>query len=243
MAIGRQAEPAGRSQLIQHLLIHPDEADGRLTCGHLSLAAPNTAWKTAASLDDRALHDATASYRLRGYGLRRVNAFQTRQGVRYAAIWQLGRPTPDHVQTGMDLAAFRATAERLAQQGFAISQIDAARTEAGARFSAIWEAASEPRQKILADLTDRDFANQVRVRAAEALVPRLVAGYGSDGGARFATVFDTARAASLQTDLSLPASAYPSRRRAMKAAGFLLRDASGYAVDGQSFVTAVWEMS
>lgn len=238
---GPQAETIGRSQKIQHLLVHPDEAGGRMVYAFLSLEAPDTAWKTAGMMDEATLHDTTATLRRRGYGLRRVNAFQTHRGMRYAAIWQYRRAAPARVQTGMDVTAFRAAAAWHAQQGLAIGQIDAARTEAGTRVSAIWEPASNNRQKVYADLSDADFTQHVSSHAAEGLVPRFVAGYASGDGARFAAVFDSARSASVQTDLSVLASEFPSRSHAMNAAGFILRDASGHAVNGRPFITAVWE--
>src|SRR5690349_1796524 len=102
--VGPQAESIGRSQLVQHLVVHPDEAGGRIVCAYLSLPAPDTAWRTSTTLDETALHEANGTWHRRGYGVRRISAFQTRDGVRYAAIWQLGRTVPAHVQTGMDLA-------------------------------------------------------------------------------------------------------------------------------------------
>jgi hypothetical protein len=241
MVFGRGAN--GRSQKVQHLVVHPDEANGRMVCAYLSLAAPDTLWRTAGGLDEQALRDADASSRRRGYGLRRVNAFQTRQGVRYAAIWQFGRPVAGRVQTGMDLATFRAAAERLADRGFAVSQLDAARTEGGARFSAVWEPAGETRQKVCADLTGEAVAHHVALHAADGLAPRLIAGRASSAGARFSVVFDAPSAGGFQTDLSLAASETTSRTRVMKAAGYELRDASGYVIDGEPFMTAVWEKS
>jgi hypothetical protein len=232
---------SGRFQRVQHLVVHPDEADGGTVCAILAIEAPDTAWKTSGMLDESALHSTTAALRLRGYGLRRANAFQTRQGVRYAALWQLGGAVPARAETGMDLATFRATAAGYAEQGLAISQIDAAHTEAGARFSALWDSAPQDRQTMVADLTAAGYADHTAARAADGQVPRLIAGYATGGDVRFAAVFGAARAAALQTDLALPASEYHARSRAMNAAGFELRDASGYVAGGQPFLTAVWE--
>jgi hypothetical protein len=225
-----------RTQLVQHLVVHPDEADGQRICAALALEAPDTAWKTAGMMTERAFCETTASLQHRRYGLRRVNAFQTRRGVRYAAIWQLGRSTPADVRTGMDLATFQATAEHHARNGLAISQLDAAGTDDGARFSAIWER-SYTNQAVLADLTESDFALHV----ASGRAPHLLAGYASGNSARFAAVFGAA--GTVRTDLALPASRYLARGRAMKAAGFALRDVSGYAVGGQPFLTAVWQQA
>lgn len=220
-----------RSQLMQHLMVHPDEARGQRICASIALEAPDTAWQTAGMMDEQAFHEATAAWRLRGYGLRRVNAFQTRGSVRYAAIWQLGRSAPADVRTGMDLATFRATAARHAANGLAITQLDAAGTNDGARFSAIWER-TYAMQTVHAEMSELDFALQGRV-------PQLVAGYATSGSVRFAAVFGATSGA--QTDLALAVSDYPARARAMQAAGYELRDASGYSVGGKPFLTAVWE--
>src|ERR1700710_1742126 len=77
-------------QLVQHLVIHPDEADGTAYCAPIALSASDAAWTTTGLMTENEYRTALSTYRLRGYGLRRVNAFQTKQGIRYAAIWQLG---------------------------------------------------------------------------------------------------------------------------------------------------------
>src|ERR1700749_3089387 len=74
-------------QRSQHLLVHRDAAAGAPHFAPISFASGDTAWMSLQDLDERAYLQASAKYAMRGYRLRRINAFQTKAGMRYAAIW------------------------------------------------------------------------------------------------------------------------------------------------------------
>jgi len=225
---------------VQHLVIHEDEAEGGPYTAALSFPAPDTAWKTASRSDSefRATH---AAYRLRGYGLRRLSAFETRQGTRYSAIWQYGLGGAERVRTGMTLTAFRDSVERFAAEGYVLAHVDASATGSGARFAAIWDRSAGPAPRVFADLTAAQYREQRDSLTSKGLRPLQIAGYASADEARFAAVFASDTGQKRQVELAIPAVDFHSHAMIMLAQGHRLRDASGYVVGKQPFYTAVWE--
>jgi hypothetical protein len=231
---------ATRFQLVQHLFVHADEAEGGPYTAALSFAAPDTAWKTALQSGDDFLA-AHAAYRLRGYGLRRLSGFETKNGTRYAAIWQYGLEGADRVRHDMTPAAFRNNVDRFATEGYVLSHVDASATGSGPRFAAIWDRSSGPAPRVVADLTAAQFRAQCAALKTEGLRPLQVAGYTSAGEARFAAVFARDTGQHRQIELAVPAVDFHAHSMIMIAQGHRLRDASGYVVGKQPFYTAVWE--
>jgi hypothetical protein len=232
---------AGDFQSVEHLLIHADEANGQLHCANLSFPSGDTAWISVGNLDAMAFATATTRYSASDYGLRRLNAFLTQRGVRYAAIWQLGAKSPAKVLYDMTLSDFRGAAEVYARKGYDLVHVDGAATASGVRFAAIWDDATGPAQQVFAELTEDDLAaTQARLAAKDFRV-RQIAGYVSGDAARFAVILTAGAGGALETAAAIPASQFRTRNRAMMAQGYRLRDASGYVAGGRPLHTAVWE--
>jgi hypothetical protein len=225
---------------VQHLLIHADEADGQPHCVNLSIASEDTAWVSVGNLDEQAFAAASTRYAARGYGLRRVNAFQARDGVRYAAIWQLGAKAPAKVLYGMTLSDLRGAAELYARKGYDLVHVDGAATASGVRVAAIWGETSGSAQQVFAELTQAELAATHAKLALQGFGVRQIAGYVSGGAARFAAVFTAGAGGLAESDPAIAASQFQTRHRTMTAQGYRLRDASGYVAGGQPRYTAVW---
>jgi hypothetical protein len=228
------------TQLVQHLVIHPDEADGTPYCAPIALSASDAAWTTTRLMTEREYRAALASYRSRGYGLRRVNAFQTRRGVRYAAIWQLGHGAPAQVGHDMTADDFEAAAARFARQGYALAHVDASATNNGTRFAAFWDKSGQS-QHVFTGLTAAAYTETAARMAQQGYGPQAVAGYGVDGKAQFAAVFARNLSPQREAHLDIPGWAFHARARAMTTQGYALRDASGYVAMGLPFYAAVWD--
>jgi hypothetical protein len=226
-------------QRVQYLVVHRDESGNQPYTADLSLLAPDTAWAAFASLNASELDAMSTKYAHRGYGLRRLNAFQTHQGMRYAAIWQWGENTPAVVRRDLTPAAFEQASSDLGARGYAVAHMDAASTASGPRFAAIWNKPAAPAQKIVTGLTGSAFRQQAAMLAAKGYAPRQIAGYAEAGRARFAAVFT--RNVSLHAEHAVPAPAFHARSVAMNARGYALRDANGYVVGRKAFIAAVWE--
>jgi hypothetical protein len=244
-AMARSTRTAYRSassfQRVQQTLIHGDEARGLAHHVPLAFAASDTAWVGIAALSEDAYAKTSRSYAWRGYSLRRVNAFQTKKGMRYAAIWQYGRSAPTEARHNMTLAEFKGAADAFAQKGYVLAHVDGCATHAGTRFAAIWEKSSVAEQQMFADLTASEYEAKAAAMAVRGFRPQQIAGYAQDGQARFAAIFS--KRANIRVDArhALPAAEYPVLAREMMARGYRLTDASGYVVGGTPFYTAVWE--
>lgn len=226
------------SQLVQHLVIHEDEAEGGPYCAAISFSAPDTAWKTAFLTGDD-FKAADTRYGTRGYGLRRLSAFETKHGTRYAAIWQLGFEHAANVRHDMTLTEFRGDLDRFAAAGYSLSHVDAHATALGPRFAAIWSH-SRSHQRVIADLTAAQFNAQRDVLAAEGMHPVQVAGYATANEPRFVAVF-AGDADRRQVDLAVAAVDFHRHSMLMMSQGHRLLDTSGYVIGKQPFYTAVWQ--
>ena len=227
------------SQRISHLVIHPDQSGGMHYFAPISFKAPDTAWASIGAMTSARFRAARMDYRLRGYGLRRLTAFQTRSGMRYAAIWQWQGAAPDHVAHDLPRDAFESTVARMTEDGHVVAHIDATATDAGPRFAALFEKGSPSEQRVLTGLTGTEYRARAAALGLEGFRPRQIAGY-TDGGARFAAVF-TRSPGQVEARHAIPASAFAAASRAMRAQGYELRDASGFVVRGKAYYSAVWE--
>jgi hypothetical protein len=230
------------AQLVQHLVIHQDQTAGRAYHAALAVLSPDTAWQAPGLQSERDYQLSLATYARRGYGLRRVDAFQTKRGLRYAAIWQWGAAAPARIQHDMTAAGFKAATEFHAAENLVLAHVGAHTTPAGARFTALWDKAFGPAQKVFAGLTAAHYKQTVAALAADGFRPQQIAGYAVDGGVRFAAVF-TNRASAFEAHHAIPAMQFHARSAALLAQGYALRDASGFIAGGRPFIAAVWEQA
>jgi hypothetical protein len=142
----------------------------------------------------------------------------------------------------MTAAGFQAAADLYATENLSLAHVGAHATPAGARFTALWDKASGPAQKVFTGLTAAQYKRKVAALAAEGFRPGQIAGYAADGGVRFAAVF-TNRAGAFEAHHAIAAAQFHARSAALLAQGYALRDASGFVVGGRPFVTAVWEQA
>lgn len=228
------------SQLVQHLVVHEDEAEAGPYCAAISFSAPDTAWRTA-FLSGTDFRDADAAYNRRGYGLRRLSGFETNGGTRYAAIWQFGHEGAAEVRYDMTPPAFQSELDRFTAAGYSLSHVDAHATASGPRFAAIWRRSAGPQQRVATDLTAAQFDVQRGALAAEGFHPTQIAGYATKGEPQFATVFVKDAAPHRQVELAVVAAEFHGHAMQMTSRGHRLTDASGYVIAKRPFYTAVWE--
>lgn len=225
------AEPQ-TTQSFQYVLLHQDEAQGTPRYAYLAIPAEDSAWVALHDLDERAYRAASAKYASRGYRLRRVNAFQTRTGARYAAIWQLASGPSQLVRHGMTQAEFEAGNAR----DHALAHLDATVTPQGPRFAAIWEKHSA-QQDAFAALTSAELTQTLAAMNTKGYRPRQIVGFGT----RFAAVFEKGFAGGRETAHGLNADAFQAKSVTMRLAGYRMADATGYVVHGRPAFAAIWE--
>ncbi len=230
--------PTGTIQNVQQLVIHRDEGARHAVFVPLALTAHDTAWISIATLTESELLGAMRTYDRRNYGLRRVNAFQTRAGLRYAALWQWGNTGDTAARHGMTAAEFQERAATMADNGYAPVHVDAAATVSGPRYAAVWEKAARS-DKVFADLSATELRERAAVLGADGYRPRHLAAHPQGGAARFAAVFSRT-GGNVAYDPAVPASEIDARSTAAATRGLVLRDANGYVVGRKPFIAAVW---
>lgn len=225
--------------MVQHPLLHADEADGRAHLAALVLPAPDTLWVTSGNLTDAALRSGLRAHSGRGYALRRLSAFQTRRGVRYTAVWEWRGEAPARIAHDLTRDAFEALVANAVRDGLSLAHVDAATTQVGPRYAAIWTKGGG--QTVFASLSGAQFVNQQASLKASGHRVRQIAGYTEGGAPRFAAVFERAAGPGQHFDHAIAAADFGARTRSLRDEGYKLRDASGYAVAGRPFYTAMWE--
>jgi len=228
------------AQRVHHLLIHRDAAPGAPYFAAVAISSDDTAWMGYNDLDEHAYARASDKYAARGYRLRRVNAFQTKAGMRYAAVWQLAQGPAWETRHGMTDAQFAAQSERYAARGFVLVHVDAATTATGPRFAAIWEKRAGS-QKHFAALSGTAFKLKSAELAAQGYRPRHIAGYTRNGRALFAATFEKGGARDFIAHHAMTEPTFRTRVHAMLAQDYRLSSASGYVVRGKPMFSGIWE--
>jgi hypothetical protein len=240
-ALGLASGPARipAEQRFHAPLIHRDETGEGPHSAYLSIRATDTAWMAIDDMDESAYRRESSKYAGRGYRLRRVSAFQTRKGVRYAAIWQYATGPALEARHAMTLAQFEQASRDFAARGFRLSHIDASAQSTGPKFAAIWERDGGAVQESFAALTGAEYNAKLAALTAQGFRPRVISGYAAAGESRFAVIFD--RGAVTNSDHAMTASAFAEKSRAMREQGYLLTGASGHMANGHAIISGVWE--
>ncbi len=228
-------------QRLQHLLVHRDEAGGTPHFATLAIRSHDTAWKAIGALDESALQQAVVKFGIRGYRLRRVNAFQTGRGLRYSTIWQLAAGPEWKTRHGMTLTQFEEASGQFAARGFRLAHLDGCATKSGARYSAIWEYGGGPALETFAALTSSAYTQKLKVLTVQGFRPRVISGYAPHGEVLFAAVFEAGSGTGWEAHHELTKPAFEEKSKTMTARGYLLADASGYVLGGRPMFTGVWE--
>ena len=229
------------AQRFNPLVIHRDEAGGTPHFATLWIKSADTAWMAINTQDDASYREAFDKYRLRGYRLRRINAFQTKNGMRYAAIWQLASGPQWQASHGMTLAQFDEASAQNAQQGYRLSYIDACGTQDGARYSAIWEHADGPAMEAATALTDAEYRQKFAALTAQGFRVRQISSYAAGGESRFAAIFEKSAGPTWEADHRMTAPAFRQKSDAMAANGYRLIDVSGHAIGEIPAFSGIWE--
>ncbi|GEM_PF-2444509 len=230
---GRSIEPA---QLFQQLLIHRDEAHHIPHVGVIAIASPDAAWYAVDTLDDTAYRMFTRQGKKRGYRLRRVSAFNTQEGVRYAAAWEQLAGPDWHSRHAMTRQAFDALNAGRTRNGFRLTHVDARLGYAG-----IWEKGDASSQQVFSQLTVGDYQQQATTLAGQGLRPTRIS-LGVESKSVFvAAIFDKDSGAPWQANAQMTSAEFHKANATMKAQGYRLRDASGQMLSGKPVFSGIWD--
>lgn len=95
-----------------------------------------------------------------GFRLADMEAYETGNGLRFAAIWLENRDGRDWAQLrGMDRERYQREVEQRAANGFVVTDFEAYRSGGATRYAAIWERKSGFAFQVRTNRTARQFAN------------------------------------------------------------------------------------
>jgi hypothetical protein len=217
------------------LLVHPDE------CNHVRYTAPiwipssDTAWYAVDTMT-AAMYGATNSlYKKRGYRLERVSAFRTKEGVRYAAIWELVSGPEWQSRHGMSIADFN----------LAHGQYDKtwrmAHINAHERLSAIWEKGDGTIQQVLVALSRTDFESQAGQLTSQGFRPLRISTSAEGNTPRFTALFEKNNGSVWQSQHLMTAVEFDRVNARMLSRGYKMTDASGVMLGNKPSFTGIWE--
>ena len=230
---GRSEETAQR---FLEVLIHRDEAGKQPHVGLLSIAAPNAAWYAIDTLDELTYATVNRQNKKHGFRLRRVSAFKTKQGLRYAACWEQIAGPDWHSRHHMTKQGFDAACADFTGRGFRLTHVDAR-----AGYAAIWEKGDASTQKTFSRLSLTEYQQQYATLVGQGMRPMRISLSFADGTPFIAAIFEKDSGAAWQSNVQMSATDFHKACALMKAQGYRMSDASGHMLGGKATFTAIWE--
>lgn len=232
---GRGRAPSQPAQRFLELLIHHDEGHGQPAYAEIAIPSSDTMWYAADTLDDTAYRMANHRYMQRGYRLKRIGAFKTKEGVRYSACWQFASGPEWRTRHSMSLAGFnQACAEH---KGFRLTHLNV-RTH----YAAIWEKGDATNQLVLPGLALSEYEQQLAELTQQGYrLLRLCSFH--DAVERFAAIFEKTDGPAWQARHGMDVKTFRKTIAQMGAQGYHLVDASGHIESGKASFTGVWEQA
>jgi len=222
-------------QLFLEQLIHRDESNHVPHYAEVSVAAPDTAWYAVDTLDGPKYRMTNTFYKKRGYRLRRVSAFKTKEGTRFSAIWELISGPEWHSAHGMKQAAFDTKTATYAANGYRLAFVDA-RVD----YAAIWERGDPSSQMVFSSLSANEFQQQVAALAPQGYCPVRISSLTSSGDSRFAVIFEK-QSMDWHAQVDLSFADFRKTCAIMKAQGYRMTDASGHVLNKKPIFSGIWQ--
>lgn len=227
---------AWSAQRFLEMLVHQDENHGKAYSAVIWVSGPDSAWHAVSSMNALAYRLANEDYKKRGYRLRRVSAYNTNGGVRYAGIWERVSGPEWHSRHGMTQTAFESAHTEFANKGFRMTHVD---SRLG--YSAIWERGNAGAQQILTAVPAAKFGRQVAALTAQGMRPLRVAGAAANGASCFTAIFEKSSANDWQAQTHMNPAQLNSATAALTAQGYRMVDASGHMLNGKPTFAGIWQ--
>jgi hypothetical protein len=229
------SQPSQPAQRFLELLIHHDEGHGQPAYAEIAIPSSDTAWYAVDTLDNLTYRTTNHRYMQRGYRLKRISAFKTKDGTRYAGCWQLASGPEWRTRHAMSLTGFnQACAEH---HGFRLIHLNV-RTH----YAAIWEKGDASGQQVFPGLTLSEYEQQFASLTASGYRLSRLCGF-HDGVARFAAIFEKTDGPAWQARHQMDPKDFRKTIAQMSAQGYHMVDASGHAEGGKATFTGIWEQA
>ncbi len=221
------------AQSFMLLLIHHDE--GTPHSAPIWIPSSDTAWYAVDTMSPGLYAGNNKTYKKRGYRLERVSAFKTREGVRYAAIWELASGAEWHSRHGMIQAEFEQAHSQYGK-GWRMTHVNAHQG-----FAAIWEKGDGSAQQVLTSLSAPDFQTQMAQLTSQGLRPLRISASTDGHAPRFTAIFEKSDGTEWQAQPVMNESQFAHTSATMSQRGFKLVDASGVMLGKKPSFSGIWE--
>jgi len=223
------------AQSFMLLLIHHDEGHNTPHSAPIWIPSSDTAWYAVDTMSTGLYASNNKSYKKRGYRLERVSAFKTKEGVRYAGIWELASGPEWHSRHGMIQAEFEQAKSQFSKN-WRMTHVNAHHG-----FAAIWEKGDGSAQQVLVSLSASDFQTQMAQLTSQGYRPLRIT-TNSDGHApRFTAIFEKNDGTQWQAQAAMNESQFARMSTTMSQRGFKLTDASGVMLGKKPSFSGIWE--
>jgi hypothetical protein len=226
------AHPA--QQFLQ-LLIHKDEAHGEPFSAMIWVSGPDSAWYAVNSLSKGEYLTSNSGYKRQGYRLRRVSAFQTKEGVEFAGCWENAKGPDWHSRHSMTHAEFVDANTQFAAQGYRLAHVDAR-----VGYAAIWERGEASTQRVLAGLPTAQYMQQYSELNAQDFHPVRISTAAVGNDTHYSAIFEKNDQTAWRAYHSMDAAQLAQASSSMTSQGFRMTDASGHMLHGKPNFTGIW---
>ncbi len=217
------------------LLIHQDEAGHQPHSAPIWIPSSDAAWYAVDTMSPGLYSGNNKMYKKRGYRLERVSAFKTREGVRYAAIWERTAGPEWQSRHGMTLSDFNQARSQYGQ-GWRMAHVNAHQN-----FAAIWEKGDGSAQQVLVSLSASDFESQAAQLASDGYRPLRISTSAEGNAPRFTAIFEKNNGTVWQAQHLMNGAQFDKAKATMIARGYKLTDASGVMLGKKPNFTGIWE--
>jgi hypothetical protein len=232
----RHARDLTAAQCFLELLIHHDEAGREPHKALLYIPASDCEWYVIDTLDDGKYRLTNHYYRTHGYRLKRVSAFHTREGIRFAACWQLASGPEWHTRHAMSREGFEKQRAEYERGGFRTSYLDAR-----AHYAAIWERGDASTQQVVTGLSLADYEAKLAELSAQDYRPTRLSTTTAIGVPQFAAIFEKNDGTVWSEHHELNIVDFKKANAQLSAQGYRLTDASGHMVGGKAKFSGIWQ--
>ncbi len=235
---GRGGRSEQSAQRFLEILIHRDEAGKQPHVGLLSIVAQDAAWYAIDTLDELTYATVNRQNKKRGFRLKRVSAFKTRQGLRYAACWEQIAGPGWHSRHHMTKQGFDTACTDFVGQGFRLAHVDAR-----VGYAAIWEKGDASTQQTFSRLSLTEYQQQYAALVGQGMRPTRISLSFADGAPFVAAIFEKDSGVAWQSNVGMSTTDFHKANAIMTAQGYRMTDASGHMLSGKATFTAVWEQA
>ena len=172
-----------------------------------------------------------------------VKAFNKGQRDHYAAIWSRSEGAPWRAVHGITSDSYQREFDELVAQGYRPTWVSGYGVNGQALYAAIFEQRGGGAWQARHGLTGQQYQQTFDQLVAQGYRPICVSGYGVNGQALYAAIFEQRSGTAWQARHGLTGQQYQQTFDQLVAQGYHPVCVSGYDVNGQTLYAAVFEQS